>query len=266
MSVGVSFGTELRRWRQALGLSQLRLAVEADVSARHLSFIETGRSQPSREMVLHLAAQLRVPLREQNALLLAAGFAPAFPERDMGAPEMSAIREAAALVLANHEPYPAIAIDRRRDVVMANRAAPLLLGDVAPALRGPPLNIYRVLLHPEGLAPRIINFAPYARHLIARLQRDARASGEAALLALLAEVEAYPGVGAGVGETPPASADGALLLRLQDGAGELAFITTLATFGAAQEITTSELVIEALLPANERTRVRWRELAGAAIT
>jgi transcriptional regulator with XRE-family HTH domain len=261
MGAAVAFGRELRRWRRSVGLSQLRLAVEAGVSARHLSFIETGRAQPSRELVLRLAAQLRLPAGEQSALLLAAGFAPLSAARPLDAPDVNAVRAAAAVVLAGHEPYPAIALDRRLNVVMANRAAPVLLGEVAPALRGPPLNIARVLLHPEGLAPRIVNFAAYAAHLVARLRRDAEALGDPALFALLAEVAAYPGVDA-CARAP--AAEVALSLRLRDDGGELAFIPTLAGLGAPFEIATTALVVEALLPANDRTARRVRALSGEA--
>lgn len=166
--------------------------MDAGVSPRHLSFIETGRSRPSREMVLRLADQLRLPLRDRNVLLLAAGFAPAFAQGDLEAPELAAVRRAAALLLANHEPFPAIAIDRRRNVVMSNAAARALLGELPPEVREPALNIYRLLIHPLGLARRIVNFAEYAPHLLARLQRDADTHDDDALHALLNEVRSYP--------------------------------------------------------------------------
>jgi transcriptional regulator with XRE-family HTH domain len=257
-----SFGEKLRGRRRTLGLSQLRLALEAGVSARHLSFIESGRSQPSREMVLRLAQQLRVPLREQNAFLLAAGFAPAFEQRALDAPELAAVREAAALVLANHEPFPAVALDRRRDVVMSNRAGAHLVESVAPELLAPTTNIYRVLLHPRGLASRIVGFAEYSSHLLARLQRDAEVSADGELGALLAEVERYPGVGS-VNQATPSNATAFLTLRVRDEAGELAFVTTLATFGTPFDVTVSELIIESLFPANAFTAKRLREISAA---
>lgn len=258
------FGERLKGWRQHAGVSQLQLAVEARVSPRHLSFIETGRARPSREMVLRLSAQLGVPLREQNVLLLAAGFAPAHGEAELVAPEMSAIRAAAQRVLANHEPFPAVALDRRRDIVMGNRAAELLGRGAAPALRRAPVNVYRLVLHPEGLASRIVDFGNYSRHLVARLARDAAVSGDAMLHALLAEVSAYPGVRA-TGDLTSSGANGALTLRLRDDDGaELAFLTTLATFGTPFDVTVSELVIESLFPADDRTEARLRALAVAA--
>jgi transcriptional regulator with XRE-family HTH domain len=260
-----SFGERIKSKRENLRLSQLQLAVDADVSPRHLSFIETGRSRPSRQMVLRLARQLRVPLREQNALLIAAGFAPAFAQMDIEEPEMSAVRDAAALVLERHEPFPAVALDRRRRIVMRNRAALHLLRGVAPHLLTPDMNIYRLLLHPDGLARRIVNFEEYSHYLLARLQRDAEVSGDGELGALLAEVEDYPRVRSGR-EPEPGPGKVALLLRLRDETGELAFITTIATFGMPFDVTLSELVIESLFPADEHTATRLRAFSGSHAT
>jgi len=260
----VQFGERLKDRRRILGLSQLQLAVDAGVSPRHLSFLETGRSQPSRDMVLKLAAQMRVPLREQNSLLLAAGFAPAFGQHDLAAPALDAVRSAAALVLKNHEPFPAAALDRKRNVVMANRGARLLLSGVAPALLGPPVNIHRVLLHPDGLSRNIVNFAEYRRHLLERLRRDAEQSGDVELHALFNELSAYP-VSSGAGFTAASKADVALVFRFREaGGGELAFITTIATFGTPFDVTVSELVVESLFPADAFTEQRVRELARGA--
>jgi hypothetical protein len=210
-------------------------------------------------MVLRLAEQLRVPLREQNALLLAAGFAPAFSQRDLAEPEMTAGRDAAALVLENHEPFPAIALDRRRDVVMHNRAALFLLRGVAPELLRPRINIYRLILHPGGLGSRLTNFDEYSHHLLARLQRDADISGDSELRALHAEVQAYPRVRSSREPVPP-GAPVALPLRLREETGELVFITTIATFGTPFDVTLSELVIESLIPADKSTATRFRAL------
>jgi transcriptional regulator with XRE-family HTH domain len=262
-SAPASFGQRLKARRATLGLSQLQLAVDADVSPRHLSFIETGRSRPSREMVLRLAEQLRVPLREQNLLLLAAGFAPEFAQHELHEPELSAVRDAAALVLENHEPFPAVALDRRRDIVMSNRAAPWLLEGLPPALLGPPLNIYRLLLHPDGLARRIVDFAADGYPLLARLRRDAETSGDAELHALAAELAGYPGLAT---HATPSPAGAALQLRLRDGARELAFVATLATFGTPFDVTVSELVIECLFPVDDYTAARCRVLGGARAT
>jgi transcriptional regulator with XRE-family HTH domain len=260
-----TFGIQLRRRRHSLGLSQLQLAADAGVSPRHLSFIETGRARPSRQMVLRLAERLRVPLRDRNQLLLAAGFAPAYQRRDLHAPELGAVHNAAVLVLRSHEPFPAVALDRRRDIVMANQAAARLRQEMAPALRGAPLNIYRLLLHPDGLARRIVGFRAYAQHLLARLRDDAETTNDPDLGALLSEVTSYAGVDAAAGEPSDAADGAALTLRLRDGAaagGQLAFVTTVATFGTPLDLTVSELVIESLVPADAATAARLRALAG----
>jgi len=257
------FGKKLKRWRQELGLSQLQLAVDTGVSPRHLSFIETGRSLPSREMVLRLATQLRLSLRAQNALLLSAGFAPAFEEQHLDAPALEAVRGAARLVLESHEPFPAIALDRARNVIMGNRAAQILCQGVSPSLLMPPINIFRLILHPDGLQRRIVDFPTYRRHLVMRLRRDVELSGDERLEALLAEVEAYPVVGLVADEAVP---DGALVLRIRDEAGELRFFTTIATFGTPFDVTVSELSIESLFPADPATADRLRALAAFSST
>ena len=189
-----AFGGQLRRWRQSRRLSQLQLAVDAGISPRHLSFIETGRSQPSREMVLHLGDHLRLPLREQNVMLLAAGFAPAFEQRALNSPEMSSVRESVEMVLKSHEPFPAIAVDRKWNVVVSNCGAPLLAEGVSPELLGAAANVYRLSLHPKGFRPRVLNFAEYACHMVARLRHDLTVSGDLELAELLEEVESYPGM------------------------------------------------------------------------
>jgi transcriptional regulator with XRE-family HTH domain len=257
-----SFGQVLRRRRLHRGLSQLALAVEAGVSPRHLSFMENGRARPSREMVVRLADRLGLPLRERNGMLLAAGFAPAYAQRDLQARELSAVRTAALRVLKTHEPFPAIALDGRRDVVASNRAAQRLLSELPAAIVGPPLNIYRALLHPLGMASRIVDFARYARHLCARLRREVEISGDAELARLSAEVEAY----ANVASDPPRAADDddpALVLRVRHGDAQLAFVTTIATFGSPFDITVAELVIESLFPADEATDAALRTWADA---
>jgi transcriptional regulator with XRE-family HTH domain len=163
-----SVGQLLRSWRQRRRLSQLALAVEAEISPKHLSFVETGRATPSREMLLHLAEQLRVPLREQNVLLLAAGYAPHFPERPLDTPALDVARQAVELVLRGHEPYPALAIDRHWTLVAMNRVVAPLLANVAPLLLRPPVNVIRLSLHPAGLAPQIVNYGPWRAHLLHR--------------------------------------------------------------------------------------------------
>jgi transcriptional regulator with XRE-family HTH domain len=227
-------------------MSQLDLALEAGVSTRHVSFVETGRAKPSAEMVLHLAEQLEVPLRDRDALLLAAGYAPAFGARDLEAPEMAPVREAIELVLRGHEPYPAAVVDRHWNLVAGNSGIALLTASVSPALLEPPVNVLRVSLHPDGLAPRIANLAEWREHLLHRLRRQVMLTGDDETGALLAELEAYPSP---EGEPPPHN-DIVVPLRLRDG---LAFFSTVATFGTAVDITVSELSIEAFFPADEAT-------------
>jgi transcriptional regulator with XRE-family HTH domain len=183
----------LRDWRQRRRLSQLHLASEAEVSPRHLSFVETGRSRPSRELVLHLAEHLDIPLRERNALLLAAGYAPTYHETAFDAPEMQPVRDALDKVLSGHEPFPAVVVDRRWNLISANNPALTLLTDgVAPELLEPPANALRASLHPDGLAPRIVNFAECSEHLLTRLDRQVAASGDEELRALGNELRTYP--------------------------------------------------------------------------
>ena len=250
----VRVGDLLRGWRQRRRLSQLDLSVEAEVSARHLSFVETGRARPSRELVLHLAEHLDVPLRERNTLLLAAGYAPAHPRTSLDAPEMAPVRGALDAILAGHEPYPAVIVDHRWDVVTANQAAlGVLVDDVAAALLTPPMNALRVTLHPDGLAPRIINLEEWAEHLLSRLQRQATASGDADLAALLAELRTYPGVDGAHEETDIGARLFVPLKLRHRRLGNLAFFSTIATFGTALDLTMAELAIESFFPADDTT-------------
>lgn len=247
-------GPLLREWRQRRHLSQLDLALEAEVSARHLSFVETGRARPSADMVLHLADRLDVPLRERNQLLMAAGHAPVFDQHELDEPEMAPVRDALQLILDGHDPYPAIVVDRAWEMVAGNRAISLLVAGVAPDLLEPPVNVLRLSLHPDGVAPRITNLGQWRAHLLERLRRQIALTGDAALQTLLEELEGYPG-----GEE---SEDGeqtiAVPLRLNADAGELAFISTVATFGTAVEVTASELSIESFFPADEPTAEAMR--------
>src|SRR5262245_47619621 len=185
-------GDLLRDWRKRRHLSQLDLACKADISARHLSFLETGRSQPSREMLLHLAERLEIPLRERNRVLVAAGYAPVFHERPLEDPALQAARKIIDLVLQGHEPYPALAVDRHWSLVAANRTVRLLMGDVDPLLLEPPVNVLRLSLHPRGLAPRIANLAEWRSHLLARLRRQIDVSADPVLAELLHELSGYP--------------------------------------------------------------------------
>jgi transcriptional regulator with XRE-family HTH domain len=245
-------GTLLRDWRQRRRLSQLELALEAGVSTRHLSFVETGRSQPSPEMVLTLAEQLEVPLRERNQLLLAAGYAPRYADHALDDPALTTVRDAVGHVLAGHEPYPAFAVDRWWTMVASNAALGPLLEGVSDELLTPPVNCIRVALHPDGLAPRILNLPEWKGHLVHRLDREARVTGDPRLMELLDEVLAYPG------EPAPQDPSGlSLMVALRLAAGEhgppLAFISTVTTFGTATEVTVSELSLEAFFPADSET-------------
>jgi transcriptional regulator with XRE-family HTH domain len=243
-------GTLLKDWRRRRRLSQLDLALEAGVSARHLSFVETGRSKPSRDMVIHLAEQLDVPLRDRNQLLLAAGYAPAYGEHPLDAPEMAPVREAIDGVLAGHAPFPAIAVDRWWNLVAANEPLALLTDGVAPGLMEPPANALRVALHPDGMAPRILNLGQYRAHLLDRLRRVVALTADDRLAALHEELSAYPAPPA-----PPAPPhpEIAVPLRLRAGGRELAFFSTIATFGTALDVTLAELAIEAFFPADAAT-------------
>ena len=245
-------GPLLRDWRQRRRLSQLDLAVGAGVSARHVSFVETGRARPSAEMVMQLAEHLDVPLRDRNALLLAAGYAPAFAQRDLDDPEMGPVRDVLDRLLRGHEPYPAIVVDRHWGLVAANRAVAVLTDGAAPYLLEPPVNVLRLGLHPDGLAPRIRNLGEWRAHLLDRLSRQAVVSGDPALFALHEELAALPGAHPGLTASLEASEIAVPLLLTVDGS-ELAFISTATSFGTAIEVTVSELAIESFFPADEAT-------------
>jgi transcriptional regulator with XRE-family HTH domain len=254
-------GPLLRDWRRRRRLSQLELASEATVSARHLSFVETGRARPSRELVLHLAEHLDVPLRERNSLLLAAGYAPGFRQTPLEADEMAPVREALDTILAGHRPFPAVVVDRGWDLVTANEPAmEILTGGVAGDLLAPPANALRISLHPQGLAPRIVNFGPWAAHLVDRLRREADLYGDPDLADLHDELCGYPGV-AGSAVPPPVVSQLFMPLVLRTDGRELSFFSTVATFGTARDITVEELAIESFFPADRATadvlRARW---------
>jgi transcriptional regulator with XRE-family HTH domain len=257
-------GDLLRQWRQRRRLSQLDLALGADISTRHLSFLETGRSRPSRDMVLHLAERLEVPLRERNSLLLAAGYAPAFGERPLSDPALESARAAVDRLLAAHEPYPALAVDRHWSMLAHNGAAGRLFTGVAPALLAPPVNVLRLSLHPEGVAPRILNLAEWRRHVFARLGHQVDLTGDPVLADLLSELRAYP---APVDPDPPAAEPSptqvVLPLRLATPAGPLSLISTTTVFGTPVEVTLSELALETFFPADPASAALLRALAGS---
>ena len=257
-----SFGEQLRSWRQHRHLSQLDLAAEVDISTRHLSFVETGRSQPSRAMVLRLAEQLNVPYRERNALLVAAGFAPMYPARPLSDPALSPARAAVELILSGHEPYPALLVDRHWNLLAANRSVGPFLVGLDESLTQPPANGLRMTLHPKGLAPRIENLAQWRAHLLSRVQRDLELTADPILAELLQELRTYG---------PPAPEDHSDLqvpdvvvpLKLRTEVGVLSFFTTTTVFGTAIEVTLSELMLEAFYPADEATAQALRSMAPA---
>jgi transcriptional regulator with XRE-family HTH domain len=254
-------GDLLREWRQRRRLSQLELAGEAEVSTRHLSFVETGRSLPSREMLLRLSQRLEIPLRERNTLLTAAGYAPMYRERALDAPELAAARKAVELVLKGHEPYPALAVDRHWQLVSYNRAVTPFLAGASAALLKPPVNVMRLSLHPEGLAPRIVNLAQWRAHLLMRLRQQVAASGDAVLAALIDELSAYP-VPGDAHDAADETAGGVVVpmqVRMPDG-GMLSFISTTTVFGTPVDITLSELALETFFPADEATAQALRRL------
>jgi transcriptional regulator with XRE-family HTH domain len=256
------FGEHLREWRQRRRMSQLDLAQEADISTRHLSFVETGRSAPSREMVLRLAEHLDVPLRERNALLVAAGFAPMYRERALDDPALAAARRAVDLILRSHEPYPALAVDRHWNLVAHNAMVPPLLAGVDASLLQPPMNVLRLSLHPQGLAPRIENIVQWRVHTFERLRQQVHATGDGQLAALLEELRGYP--------VPPGAGsdriEGELLgvvmpFRFRTEAGVLNFISTTTVFGSAVDVTLQELVLETFLPGDDFTLQALRAMA-----
>jgi transcriptional regulator with XRE-family HTH domain len=251
-----SIGQHLREWRQRRRLSQLDLALEAEISTKHLSFLETGRAQPSREMVLRLAGELAVPLRERNVLLVSAGFAPVFAQRALDDSALTAARKAVDLVLKGHEPYPALAVDRYWHLVAHNAAVPPLLASVSPTLMRPPVNVLRLSLHPEGLAPRIENLAEWRAHLLARLRQQIDATADAELTRLLDELAAYPAPGGGKAARANVSHDygGVVVpLRVRAEAGTLSLFSTTTIFGTPVDVTLAELAIESFFPADGPT-------------
>jgi len=246
-------GELLRAWRRRRSLSQLELALEADVSSRHVSFLETGRARPSREMVLRLSEHLEIPLRERNGLLLAAGYAPQYVERSLEEPEMAPIHEALDRFLRAHEPYPAVILDRHYNMISANDATSVLTEGVAPELVAPPANALRATLHPDGMAPRILNLPEWSAHLLHRLRRQASLTADPELQRLYDELSAYPGVTLEPPHDGRAGDEIVLPLRIRVGERELVFFSTVSTFGTAVEITLAELIIEAFYPANAAT-------------
>lgn len=254
-----SFGDQLRLWRQQRHMSQLDLALEAEISARHLSFVETGRSRPSRDMVMRLAECLSLPLRNRNALLLSAGFAPAYRERAFDDPALDAARTAVQRILDGHSPYPALAVDRHWNLIAHNDIVPLMLAGVAPHLLERPSNVLRLSLHPEGLAPRILNLAQWKRHLIERLGHQIAVSADPVLEALREELKTYP---APASKAPPDDMAGIVVpMELESPLGPLSFFSTTTVFGTPVEVTLSEIAIESFFPADAETAAKLRAIA-----
>lgn len=264
-----SLGDHLRTWRQRRRLSQLDLALEAEISQKHLSFVESGRSTPTRDMVLRLAERLDVPLRERNAMLLAAGYAPIFPQRSLGDPALKPARAAIDLLLKGHEPFPALAIDRHWTLVAANGAVPPLLAGVAdPALVQPPVNVLRLSLHPQGLAPRIANLAEWRAHLLERLRHQIDLTADPILSELMRELIGYPTPTNGTRTQRRETRDyGGVVVpfELATEHGTLLLLSTTTVFGTPLEVTLSELAIEAFFPADEATGVILRRVGAARV-
>lgn len=252
------FGEQLREWRHRRWLSQEDLAGLADISPRHLSFLETGRSTPSRAMLLRLSDRLEVPLRERNRMFTAAGFAPVYGERALDDAGLDVARRTIELVLRGHEPFPALAVDRHWRMHAANRALAPFLRGVAPELLEPPINVLRLSLHPEGVAPRVVNLGQWRAHLLHRLQQQVESTGDTTLEELLRELRGYPGPELEEALEPNAIA---IPMRLRSELGELSFLSTTTVFGTPVEVTLSELAIESFFPADPRTAKVMRTLS-----
>lgn len=263
-------GGLLRTWRERRRLSQLELAGAAEISARHISFLETGRSTPSRGMLLRLAERLEIPLRERNALLLSAGYAPMYAERRLDDPVLQQARKAVELVIAGHAPYPALAVDRHWTLVSANAAVGVLLSGIEPRLLEPPVNVLRLGMHPEGLAPRIGNYIQWREHTLMRLRQQIAATADPVLVEMLAELESYPQVTRA--STPTTASDttdyGGVVVpfTLHTDHGLLSFFSTTTVFGTPLDITLAELAIESFFPADAQTTDALNRIARTSST
>ena len=241
-------GVLLREWRERRRLSQLELSIQAEISTRHLSYVETGKSRPTSAMILRLTEQLDVPLRDRNALLLAGGYAPAYPESGLDGPALRRIRAELRQVLQGHEPYPAVLVDRRWNLLDANSALLRLTEGASEALLAPPVNVLRLSLHPDGIAPRIANLGEWRAHLLSRLRRQVAATGDPELQALHDELLTYPG-----GDDRPSPHDAVVPLRIRHGGAELRFFSLTAVVGAPHDVTVAELALESFFPADAAT-------------
>jgi transcriptional regulator with XRE-family HTH domain len=258
---GSAFGSLLRDWRQRRRLTQLELALQADVSARHLSFLETGRSRPSREMVLLLAEELDVPLRNRNEMMTAAGFAPAYTQHSLDDAELGEVHRSLRRILDGHEPYPAVLVDGYWNLLAANRAVALLTDLVDPELLTPPVNVLRASLHPRGLAPYVVDLEEYAAHLVSRLRRQAERAASTGLRALLTELVGYCR-NAGLDPNAQPRDRIVLPLRLRHPDQELTLFSTVAVLGAPLDVTLDEIAIESFFPADDATATYLRKRFG----
>lgn len=254
-----SVGHQLREWRSRRRLSQMDLALDAEISTRHLSFIETGRAKPSADMLMRLAERLEVPHRARNALLLAAGYAPDYSERPLDSTEMAGVRAVVEHILKGHEPYPALAVDRHWNMIAANDAIGILVEQVSPALLVPPVNVLKIALHPDGLAPQIANFSEWRSHILDRLGHQVEASADPVLAALRDEIAAYPSTS----NDNEGGHTGAIAvpLLLDTVAGRISFVSTITVFGTPVDVTLSELAIEAFFPADRQSAKLLRSLS-----
>lgn len=253
-------GNLLKEWRERRRRSQLELALDAEISTRHLSFVETGRARPSREMILLLAENLQIPLRERNKLLITAGFAPVYSEKGFEDVTLSAARRAVELILKAHEPFPALAVDRHWNMVAANKTVPLMLEGVAPELLAPPVNVLRLSLHPEGLASKIVNLAEWREHLLTRLKKQVADTADFGLEELLKELNGYQ-ISDRRREKSLKPADAIVIpLRIETRFGTLSFMSTTTVFGTPVDVTVSEIALETFFPADEATREVFRSI------
>lgn len=256
-----SVGILLKTWRERRRKSQLDLALDAEISTRHLSFVETGRAKPSREMILLLAEQLEIPLREQNKILLSAGFAPSFSEKKFDDVTFDAARQAIELILKGHEPFPALAIDRHWNMVAANKTVPLMLEGVSAELLTPPVNVLRLSLHPEGLAKRIVNLHEWREHLLLRLKKQVEDTADVELERLLAELSGYK-IAQKKSEKLSKDETGIVVpLKMESQFGVLSFISTTTVFGTPIDVTLSEIALETFFPADEATKNIFNQLS-----
>jgi transcriptional regulator with XRE-family HTH domain len=258
-----TIGQQLRAWRERCGLSQLDLALAAEVSARHLSFVETGRAQPGRDLLLRLMAELQVSLRERNLALTAAGFAPVFPIRGYQDPSFEQIRAFINAALERQKPFPACVLDRHWSVIAWNGAVPELSEGVSPALLAPPVNVFRLVLHPDGYGERLLNRGAWRARIVSRLRRQIRLSNDPTLIALLEEISSYPD--AGTASAAPAEDGPTIPLQIVTSLGRLSFLSATTIFGNPVDVALEEIALEMLYPADAATDEAVRAAQASAL-